>query len=177
MHTKLPNKSAGSLFILHTLHKYALRQTSLEYTGLYRTSLLESIYFALHQHSLSINFFILHIISISHWISSLHYQLHEDMKFLAITSHRCEESWMVLIWASSRLLGLSNFHLLAEAVALKTPTGFLLGESVMRLWWWGLFVVSSNWWRLSCHLLLVMYGHANLWTWREKLRNKRACCM
>lgn len=94
MHKKLPNKSAGSLLIRHALPKYALRQPSLQHTGLYCASLQQSIHFtyiALHLHSLCINFFILHIISISHRTSSLNYKLHEDMKFLAITSHRCEE--------------------------------------------------------------------------------------
>lgn len=123
MHTKLPNESTGSLLIVQNAPQSRLRQTSLEYTGLYCTFLLQSVHFpyiACHLHSLSIYFFILHIVSISHWTSSLHYQLHEDM-FLAITSHRCEESWMVtaVIRSSSGLLGLSNFHLLAEAGALR----------------------------------------------------------
>lgn len=80
--------------------------------------------------ALNLHFFILHIISISHCTSWLHYQLHEDMKFLAITKHRCEESWMVtaLVCARQRLLGLSDFHLPAEGLSdtVKTPTGFLL---------------------------------------------------
>lgn len=94
MHTKLPNKSAGSLLIPYTLHKYALRETRLEHTGLYCIFLLQSIHFshiALHLRSLSIGFFILHY-HLHLPLNFLTPLLNGDMKFLAITSHRCEES-------------------------------------------------------------------------------------
>lgn len=178
MRTKLPNNCRKSINTPHTPQICAQTEQLWAHWSVLCPPATVDPFFSLCSSSTPSHYQPLRIISIFHWTSSLHYQLHEDMKFLAITSHRCEESWMVtaLICASSGLPGLSNFHLPAEAVALsdavKTPTGFLLGESVMRLWWWGLFVASSNCWRLSSHLLLVMCEHACLRMRGERWRGE-----
>lgn len=155
MRTKRPNKCAGSLLIPCTLHKCAVGWCSPEHTRLHCTFLLQSSHFSsLCSSSTPFQYQLLHSpyhLHLSHWTSSLYYQLHKDMKFLAVTSYRCEKSHTVtaLVSASSGLCSL--FHLLARRRSrgssprdmVKTPTGFLLGESEVRLRQWGLFVAQT----------------------------------